>query len=169
MTHNEFYHALQTWFSLPPAALKDISSFFQPISLKKDDFFIKSGQYPNCLAFVSSGIVREYFLDHHGREVTKWIATPGYFVTDLSGFLFRQPARCNFQALTEVRLLAISRTNYDQISQWAPQWPELEKLFIAKCFSELEYRVAGLLSLSSEERYQALLDRQPHPSWMDRA
>lgn len=161
MKDTEFDHALQTWFSLSPSVLGEISRHFQPISLKKDAYFIKIGQYPNTLAFVKSGIIREYFPDHHGREITKWIATPGYFLTDLSGFLFHQPARCNFQALTEVQLLAINREQYQKIGQWTPQWPDLEKLFIAKCFAELENRVSAHLSLSGEERYQMLFDRQP--------
>ncbi len=159
--HHEFGKTLQNWFGIPSPLISEITSYFQPISLKKDDYFLKLGRYADRMAFLQSGIVREYFDDDKGREVTKWIATPGYFITDIASFLFQQPARCHWQALTDCQLLAISKDDYRRIGQHVPQWAELEKLFMAKCFTMLESRIVAHLSLTSEERYRLFFSQNP--------
>jgi CRP-like cAMP-binding protein len=42
-----------------------------------------------------------------------------------------------------------------------PKWPEIEKTFIARCFTVLEDRVMTHLSLTAEERYEAFFQYNP--------
>lgn len=91
------------------------------------------------------------------KEITKWISTSGYFVVDLSGFVFQQTARWNIQALTDCELYVINQSDYQKIGSEIPGWAVLEKLFIAKCFTVLEDRIITHLSMTAEERYNKLL------------
>lgn len=150
---NEFNNTLQHWLGIPKQTVEEITAFFQPKQLKKDEFFLKEGKYADWMGFIQSGIIREYFTDEKGREVTKWISTPGYFVVDIASFLFDQPSRWHLLALTDCDLLVISKSDYNRIGQHVPKWQEIEKRFIAKCFTMLESRIVNHLSLSSEERY----------------
>ncbi|PZX51987.1 Crp/Fnr family transcriptional regulator [Algoriphagus chordae] len=133
-------------------SLQAISSRFQPETLKKGDFLLKTGKPCNKLSFIKSGLLRVY-KQTEDKEVTQWISTPSYFVTDLSSLLFGSPARWNIQALTNAELFTISGGNYKSIGNVVPNWHELEKLFIAKCFTTLEDRVFTHLSMTAEERY----------------
>ena len=72
---------------------------------------------------------------------------------------FRHTARWNIQALTDVELYSINKTDYNKIGKLIPQWYELEKLFIARCFIMLEDRIYSHLSMSAEERYQFFYER----------
>lgn len=153
MTELEKY--IHTYFGVNKEDLGKISPFFKPFSLKKGEFFLKAGRYSDRLGFVESGIIRE-FLDIDNKEVTKWISTKGYFAVDLHSFFFHQPARWNIQALSDCELLVIHANDYQRIHEFVPRWPELEKLFIAKCFAVLEDRVVQHLSLSAEERFVRL-------------
>lgn len=155
MTELEKY--IQTFFGVSNEHLAQISAFFRPMTLKKGEYFLKSGHYSDRLGFVQSGIVRE-FVEIDNREVTKWISTKGYFVVDLSSFVFKQQARWNIQALTDCELYVIDKNDYQKINDVLPQWAILEKLFIAKCFTVLEDRVLQHLALSAEERYQQLFN-----------
>lgn len=85
MTELEKY--IQTYFGIANDDLVKMSSFFKPATLKKGDYFLKSGRYYDKLGFVQSGIIRE-FVFVEDKEVTKWISTKGYFVVDLSSFVF---------------------------------------------------------------------------------
>ncbi|KIO76152.1 Crp/Fnr family transcriptional regulator [Pedobacter lusitanus] len=87
------------------------------------------------------------------KEVTQWISTPGYFITDLAGFIFEKPARWTIQALTDTVLFTISRADYNKIGELVPKWKEFEKLFITRCFTTLEDRIFTHLSMTAEERY----------------
>lgn len=151
---------IQSYFGMPQQEIERISAFFKPLSLNRNDYFLKAGRYSDRLGFVQSGLLRE-FLYSDGKEVTKWISTPGYFAVDLSSFLFNQPARWNIQALSDCELFAINKEDYARIGQVVPRWPELEKLFLARCFTVLEDRVLSHLSLSAEERYAAFFAFAP--------
>ena len=155
MTELEKY--IQTYFGASKDDLTKISSFFTPVTLKKGDYFLKTGRHSDRLGFVQTGIIREFvFVDD--KEVTKWISTKGYFVVDLSSFVFQQTARWNIQALTDCELYVININDYQKIGQVIPRWTELEKLFIAKCFTVLEDRVLQHLSMTAEERYNQLFN-----------
>ena len=153
MTELEKY--IQTYFSVTRDDLIKISAFFKPISLKKGEYYLRTGRHSDRLGFVQSGIIREFVIIND-REVTKWISTKGYFVVDLSSFTFHVTARWNIQALTDCEIFIIDSKDYQKIGQVVPGWTELEKLFIAKCFTVLEDRIVTHLSMTAEERYNQL-------------
>lgn len=155
MTELEKY--IHTYFGVGLDDLSKISSLFKPVTLKKGDFFLKTGRLSDRLGFVQSGIIREY-VNLDDKEVTKWISTKGYFVVDLASFVFDKSARWNIQALTDCEIYIINKKDYQKIGEVVPRWMELEKLFIAKCFTVLEDRVLQHLSLTAEERYHQLYD-----------
>lgn len=157
MSELELY--IKTYFGIGQDELSVIASLFQPQSLLKGDFYAREGAYCNKLSFIRDGLVRVY-ATHHDKEVTQWIGTKGYFITDLSSLLFQTPSRWTIQTLSDTTLYTIDRENYQRIALLAPKWHELEKLFIAKCFTILEDRIFSQLSMSAEERYIQLMEQQ---------
>ncbi|MCA6440778.1 MAG: Crp/Fnr family transcriptional regulator [Sediminibacterium sp.] len=155
MTELEKY--IETFFGVGMDDLSKISSFFKPVTLKKGDYFLKTGRYCDRLGFMQAGIIRE-FVFVEDKEITKWISTKGYFVVDLASFVFQQKARWNIQALTDCELYIIDHNDYQKIGEVVSGWSSLEKLFIAKCFTILEDRILQHLSMSAEERYNQLFN-----------
>lgn len=151
MTELEIY--IQSYFGVvTPEELKAITSFFEPEEIKKGDFFLKAGKQCDRLSFVTSGFLR-IFADTEKKEVTQWISTKGYFVIDLSSFIFETPARWTIQALTDTEIYSIRKSDYQKIEKLVPKWPILEKLFIVRCFTIMEDRIFSHLSMTAEERY----------------
>jgi len=157
MTELETY--INSYFGVQKEDILQIGSFFHPEPLKKGEFFTKAGRVCNKLSFHRSGLIR-VFAEVDGKEITQWISTKGYFITDLSGIIFNQAGKYNIQALTDCDLYTIAKDDYNNLGRIIPKWHELEKLFIAKCFTMLEERVFALLSMTAEERYRALFQHQ---------
>lgn len=155
---NELENYIQSYFGIEHADLQKLVSLFKLEKLQKGDFFIESGKPCDKLSFIKSGLLRIY-VQTPEKEVTQWISTTGYFVTDLSALVFNKPSRWNIQALTEVELYTISKKDYQNIGHLIPQWYQLEKLFIAKCFAMLEDRIFSLLSMNAEERYRFFFEK----------
>lgn len=150
---NDLYKLIQENFGqLNHQELDIIYSYFQDEELEKNDYFTKTDQRCNKLSFVKSGILRIYALTD-GKEVTQWISNENALITEILGFFFNQPNRWTIQALTPTQLLTITKSNYIQLCNELPKWNEIEKQFIAKCFSMIEGRVFTHLSMSAEERY----------------
>ncbi len=150
---SELEHYISSYFGIiNPKELELIRSLFKATTLKKNDYFLKAGKSCDKLSFIQSGMLR-IFVNTEDKEVTQWISTKGYFVTDLSSLVFESPARWTIQALCDTDLFTIHRDDYNKIGKLIPQWFELEKLFIARCFTILEDRIFTHLSMSAEERY----------------
>lgn len=155
MTELEKY--IGTYFDAGEHELSVIASSFRPETLAKGDFFLKGGHYAERLSFIRSGMLRIY-APSGNKDVTQWISTEGYFVTDLASLVFETPARWTIQAITPVELFTIHRKEYKNLGKQLPGWHQLEKLFIAKCFTILEDRIFSHLSMTAEERYNRLFE-----------
>lgn len=155
---SELEQYIQSFFGVERDDLQKIASMFKKEDMNKGDFFLKTGRHCDKLSFISSGLLRIY-AEAGDKEVTQWISSKGYFVTDLYSLVFEKPARWNIQALTDVELYSISSKDYQNIGRVIPQWHRLEKLFIAKCFTMLEDRIFRHLSMTAEERYQVFFEQ----------
>ncbi|HAD98237.1 MAG TPA: cyclic nucleotide-binding protein [Cryomorphaceae bacterium] len=150
----EFDETIQEHFGqLNTQELSLIRSYFYEEKLSRNDFFTKSGKICDRLSIVRSGILRIYALTD-SKEITQWLSTENFLVTEVMGFFYEQPNCWNIQAFTDVELLTISKANYRQLCQEFPKWNEIEKRFIVKCFAMLEDRVFTHLSMTAEERYE---------------
>lgn len=156
----DLQHYIQSYFDVKQEDLSAIASRFQYKTINKGDYLLKQGRQCNQLSFIQVGMIRIY-TEIEGKEVTQWISTKGYFVTDLASFTFNTPARWNLQALTDCELYTIERHEYESLGNAIPEWHRLEKLFIAKCFIILEERVNSHLFMTAEERYNKLFQLQP--------
>ncbi len=153
----ELQQYISTYFGITKDDMDKVASLFVESELKKGEYFTKVGRYCDKLSFVKSGFIR-VFAETKDREVTQWISTKGYFITDLYSFVFKQRARWNIQALTDCQLYTIEKDNYARLKEILPMWPEMERQFIAGCFVLLEDRVFKHLSLSAEERYEQFFE-----------
>lgn len=157
---NDLAAHIHHYFSISHEDSGKVAELFRPETLEKGAYWQRSGKYCNKLSFLREGLLRVY-VDQPGGEVTQWIATPGYFISDIASFLFRNTARFHIQALTDVQLFTIDHAQYLTLTQTLPKWNEFEKMFTAKCFVMMENRIFDLISLSAEERYQKMLTQHP--------
>ncbi len=151
---------IQTYFGITNDDVEKVVALFEETTLNKGEYFVKAGHYCDKLSFINEGLIRVW-LPSESKEITQWISTSGYFVTDLSSMVFNTPARWNLQALTDCKLFTITKELYDSMNQVVNNWDELEKLFIAKCFLTLEDRVFSHISMSADERYNQLFESNP--------
>jgi len=143
-------------FEVAPDTAQRLETAFVDDFLPKGEYFTKMGSYHNRLSFVHTGYLRVY-AERNGRDITQWITSPGEFITDLSALIFRQPARWHIQALTDCQLFSMPPDRYAQMEDHIPNWPQIEKAFIAKCFLLLEDRVFSFLSMPAEDRFRELM------------
>ena len=149
----DFNKLIQEHFGqLSNQELTIIHTYFHEEKLRKNDLFTKSNTICDKLSVVKSGILRVYTLSD-GKEITQWISTENFLITEVMGFFYDQPNRWTIQALTDTELLTITKANYLKLCATFPKWIEIEKRFLVKCFAMLEDRVFTHISMTAEERY----------------
>lgn len=157
MTELETY--IHSYFGINPDHIGRMAALFEETRLEKGAYYTRLGKYCRELSFVRSGFLRVYKY-HDGKEVTQWLSSPGEFIADLSSLIFLQPARWEIQALTDCTFYTLHMDNYQNIGAVVPEWHELEKFFIAKCFLNLEDRVYTFLSMTAEERFHHFYEQK---------
>lgn len=158
MTELEQY--LRTYTDVTDEDMGTLVSYFHLTTMEKGDHFVKAGRVCDKLGFQRSGLIRSY-ATHGDKEVTQWISSKGYFITDLGGIISNQPSKFDVYALTHSELYTISKKDYLNLHEVIPAWPKLERTLITRCFGFLETRIFALLSMTAEEQYKYLLDQNP--------
>ncbi|XOV66505.1 MAG: Crp/Fnr family transcriptional regulator [Fluviicola sp.] len=151
---------IQSYFDTKSDVAELLTDQFETQQLDRNAFQTTIGNRHGDLSFVKSGYLRVY-RSTEKKEVTQWISSPNEFTTDLGPLMFDQPARWNIQAITDCELYTLSYSNYRKIQEELTEWPQIEKLFIAKCFMAIEDRIFSFISMTAEERYHFLLKFKP--------
>lgn len=145
--------SLSVFFGIQaPEEVQAIAAHFTPLHLEKGDYLFEVGQKVDRLIFITEGYLR-IFMYHGDKEITQWVASEGYFMTDLQGFFHDQAARFYMQTLSPLEGYAISKASYEALKNSLPKWLEFERHFLIHCMGTMENRILSHLSMSAEERY----------------
>lgn len=157
---NELQRQITSYFNTPNEVSELLAQSFEKEELKKNDFHTHLGSRKIKLSFIKSGYLRLY-RSSEKKEITHWVSSPGEMITDLSATLMNGVSSSNIQAITDCSLYSINHEEYMRLPEVIPNWHEIEKLLLAKCFIAIESRVFTFLSMTSEERYEHLLQNNP--------
>jgi CRP-like cAMP-binding protein len=94
--------------------LEAVISKVKPITLKKNEYFVREGEIAHYIAFTQSGYLRVYYL-HDGNEITRDISPLHSFVTALPSFIERKPSFEIIRAITDCDLLVIKKTDLEDL------------------------------------------------------
>jgi len=146
--------------SISRQSLENMLSNFHIIDLKKGEYFLQSGTICRKMAFISAGYMRMYDIVD-GKEITLWIGSGGNFMTSLSSFVFQTSNFWFIQAITNCKLYVISKEQHLKLCQSEPKWLEFDNILLAKAFALLEQRMFAQLHTTAQERFEALLEKEP--------
>lgn len=124
----ELKEKFEGYFNLDERELNMLINLFDKIELSKGDAFLHQGDTCKELAFIKEGIFRISTLIN-GIDATQWIATEEYYITDLANFMQGSKSRWDIVALTDSTLYSISKSNYDTIDSFIPDWSKKRRSF----------------------------------------
>jgi len=141
-------------------SLESIVSAFEIQTIKKGEFFLKSGRICRKMAFIKSGYLRMYDIAD-GKEITFWIGSNGKFITSLSSFIFETQNFWNIQAVTDCEILVINKEKHFELCKQQPKWLEFDNLLLAHSFALLEKSMFSQLHTTAQQRFENLLKEEP--------
>lgn len=141
-------------------SIENILSVFEPLQLKKGEYFLESGKICHHMAFIASGYLRMYDIVD-GKEITLWIGSQGKFITSLSSFVFETSNMWNIQAITDCTLYVIHREQHFKLNKEEPKWLEFDNILLANSFALLEQKMFSQLHTTAKQRFEHLLSEEP--------
>lgn len=124
------------------------------------------GKCPN-LYFVQKGLVRNYFLDIKGKDVTHWFASEGQIITIPPSFFKSAQHSFGLMALEPCELKLIDRKTYFEAVNASEQVREKAHEVITEIMIHLGQKILDFQCKDAEQRYLELLET--HPDILNRA
>ncbi len=122
----------------------------------KGHIVVCQGDEMKDLYYINKGIVRGYYLDEEGNEVTKcFSAEKDLFCAE--GFLYHRPASYYIECIEAVDCIRIS---YEKIFNWMEEDIKNTKLvnkLIIDAYAYMEERARALLMADARKRYESFL------------
>ena len=135
--------------------------YFEPKSFEKGDVLIESGKICNWMAFVNSGVLRNFYISSKAEEVTYCLTFPNQIISAFSSFMTQKETFENIHALTNVELLAIKRHQYYELMNSSENWLKFSRYVAEQSYIEMENRLLALQMESAKKRYADLLKYNP--------
>jgi CRP-like cAMP-binding protein len=121
--------------------------------LKKKDLLLEEGQVCNFIAFLNSGVLREYSFQHD-KETTVDFVSENQFTSDYQSFIMQVPSRQYLEALTDVDLLILKKEEIDALFDQYKIWERFGRLVIERVFCIAEGRRKKIIANTHDEQYR---------------
>jgi CRP-like cAMP-binding protein len=147
--------------NIKDAEWSSVESEIVELQIKRKELLFEEGKIQNAIAFITRGLIREYFIDKDGNENTVWFFKENQFVTDYSAFLQNIPSKNTFTCLEPTEVILIPRKVILSSYNTYPSFERFGRLIAEQVLIQLQDRIDGFHFLSAEERYLKYIEKYP--------
>ena len=157
-----FFQKFNEKISLTTEEEELVKQYLTPKRLRRKQYLLQEGDICKYLCVVEKGALRAYVVDEKGVEHITAFALEGWTMGDLSSFIKEEPATLNIDALEDCELVLISKPAHDELLQKLPKYETYIRKLMTDAYMALQKRTTNMISLSLEERYNALTQMYPN-------
>ena len=153
---------LDTLKDIPRDEIIKLHRLLKPINLKKDEYFLRAGEIPKRIGFNVSGLLRLFYIDHAGKDITKHFCIEQSLAISYSAFIKREPSKFSIQAIEDTKLLTFTYEDYIQLLNSNICWQIAARKLAELIFILKENREAELLLMDAHGRYHSFINDFPN-------
>lgn len=146
---------------LPENRVDELMSIGAIKTIEASDYFLKAGDIPAKIAFVSSGLFRYVYTNDKGEEFTKGIIPEHSFLSSYSAMRSKSPSHFYIEALEDSEILEIRWLEFSELLEGDIFWVRFLLSLVEKGFVIKERRERDLLLLDAETRYRNFTSENP--------
>ncbi len=141
---------------------KDIFTvMLRPKSLKRKEYWLSTGDICKHTAFVTSGCLRGYTVDHNGIEHVLSFAPRDWWMADMYSLLTQKTGILNIQALEDTEMLLLPKAQQEELYRLVPKFEKFFRILAERSLVAYQQRLIDNLSLPASERYARFCKRYP--------
>lgn len=141
---------------LPQNELELLDDLITLRKLKKGELLLQENQVSNEIVFIKKGVLRSYFFNHKGDEITNCFAFENEFMASFSSFITQNVAEENIQAIVDTEVQVISRESLEKLYALGIHWQEIGRKLTEMEYVTLQKRMISFQKLSGTQRYEEL-------------
>jgi len=161
MTHiDQLKNTLLKLVRLTTAEWLAFAQNLEAVNYNKNDLLCPAGHVEQYIYFIHTGLVRVYF-QKEAEELTLNFHFENEFVSSFSSFLTQTPSRVAVQALDKIQASRIHYKAIQALYSHSHNGERIGRLIAESLYLAKTNREIDLLSLSAEEQYLNLLQKNP--------
>ncbi len=155
------------WNLVDKEVLQALSIRAEEITFRRNEVVVEAGKTCHYIYFITQGMLRSFYYDRKGKDITNWFANEDMIITAAQSFFKREPSVLNIQAIEASTVRAIS---YDQLEEVFREYQSLERfgrIIMTEIMMAVGKKAMFLQGKTAEERYHELI--KTHPDIFQRA
>ncbi len=140
----------------------EIKSVFRIEHYSKKEYFVREGDIPGKIGFITKGLMKYYYIDFGGDEWIKYFSAENDFVASYASFLYQTPSLYSIEAMEDTTTLTINFNSYINKINKSRTWCNIARKYTEKIYYEKEKREASFLKENGRERYADFLNEYKH-------
>lgn len=129
--------------------------------LPKGYIELQAGDVCRYIYFVRKGLLRSYIKTGKKKQVNIWFMAERSMASAPGSFMDQTPAREFIEALEDTTVICLSREHYELLCEEFPAFQGMALKLLWKYHIMFYERTTDLIGLTSEERYQYIIEKQP--------
>ncbi len=154
---------LSFYLELVPTFTKTELEFIKPHlefnTLEKGEYYLKRGQIQKKLGFVVNGLLRQYYIDLNGKEITVNFTSENNFSTDYNSFVQQISSNYNIRCLEKTTFIEIDYKHIQEGYSTYKNYERFGRLVAEKILIQRQKRIESLLFDSAEIRYKNFIKK----------
>jgi CRP-like cAMP-binding protein len=154
-----FKNYIMSVLSVPEKKSELITSFFEPATIRKNEYLVEEGKICRYLHFIETGVARYKKYERDGLETTCFFMAENDFIGDPESFFSRKPSKLNAQAITDLKVVRISQTQVEQLSKTYPAiagaYSKIDHLVMKNLLDQRDF----LMNKDSDTRYRIFIEK----------
>ncbi len=145
---------------IPEEAIEKAISFSRFKVYSRDEVIARTGDKAATAGFVLNGVIRSYYVDKDGNDITQYFASEGGWCID-SGMIGFDEMQANWEAIEDATVMLFDVKDMRDLIYSDDQ---LKNIWIMSLEGGMRYKVFrenGFLVESASERYVAFRKRYP--------
>ncbi|UII33906.1 Crp/Fnr family transcriptional regulator [Fulvivirga ulvae] len=137
--------------------IEELLSCFQSLTTEKHQILLHKGETARHL-----GCLRVFCIQPDGKESTRFFAFEGRFGTAFPSFILQQPSVALIDTVDKSELLRINYHDFQTLLATVPGWETLYRKELERDYVESILRIESFVTMNAAERYQRILQHEPH-------
>jgi CRP-like cAMP-binding protein len=166
---NPFTDYLSSIVNLDAESIKMINDRTKEVVFSKGHVISPAGTVCRYAYFLITGEARSYYTDFSGKTIT-WTFhfnqplsnVKNLMIADYKSFLTEMPATLTSETLSTIRAIQVSKTDLDYVLEHSLICERAMRKISEGCFIVAYDRAFTLLTMSATERYQKMIEEEPH-------
>ena len=129
--------------------------------LKKKDIFLQSGKVQKAMGFIAKGLVRSFFIDQNGIEITVGFYSESDYATHYAAFVTQRASRYSIQCLEATTMICLSFEDMQLVYQQLPAFEKYGRLVAEEILKRQQARIESFIFQTAEERYLDFIEYHP--------